>query len=196
MCIDGHSVCASCKSNQSDCTRCSLCRGQFWGKSVKAYIECPFCATVPREGFLLMCFNGHNMCAACKAKLGAGAKCPDCQGDFCAPPIKNIVSIKFLRMLQMEWVCKYQPDANCNFHGTLPALELHEADCQRNKRIVCPFFTCRKVISLETVMQHYGAEHQYPNEFKGARGRKKGMLTSYVPIRMLFRKHRCAHNNI
>lgn len=43
---------------------------------MKRHVECPICYDIPRDGVMLLCKNGHNVCDACKIKLGHDVKCP------------------------------------------------------------------------------------------------------------------------
>ncbi len=47
---------------------------------MRPHVECPICTEVPRDGVMLQCVNGHNVCAVCKNKMDKDAKCP--QGRY------------------------------------------------------------------------------------------------------------------
>ncbi len=46
----------------------------------RPHVECPICTEIPRDGIMLQCLNGHNVCSVCKNKMGEDAKCP--QGRY------------------------------------------------------------------------------------------------------------------
>jgi hypothetical protein len=51
-------------------------------KAIEPHVECPICTEIPRDGVMLQCANGHNVCAVCKNKLGE-AVCPMGRYEYC-----------------------------------------------------------------------------------------------------------------
>ncbi len=121
-------------------------------KVLASHLECPICTNVPRYGVMLMCLNGHSVCAVCLSKLGADAKCPMGRCDFGTPPTKNFV-VEDLVQNFFRWACQFRKAADCKFEGTGVELETHETAC-RQQLIHCPDSLCEELVSLATVVKH------------------------------------------
>jgi hypothetical protein len=112
---------------------------------------------VPRDGAMLMCVSGHNVCVVCKNKMAADAKCPQGGCAFATPPAKNFAVASMIEKLPFEWPCK-NADAGCDVKDTSKALKAHEALCHL-RRVPCPNFGCGDRITFSFVFAHLNIEH-------------------------------------
>ena len=54
-------------------------------EDLKDVLECPICLTVPREGPIFQCENGHIVCKECFEKI---VECPQCKSKM--PKCRNL----------------------------------------------------------------------------------------------------------
>ncbi|XP_063217413.1 E3 ubiquitin-protein ligase Siah1-like [Bacillus rossius redtenbacheri] len=81
-------------------------------------LECPVCAD-PMTDKIYMCRNGHNVCAACRPRLGAS--CPTCRGELMET-----------RCLLAETIARkllYPCDHGCGLRLSLRERRRHEERC-------------------------------------------------------------------
>jgi hypothetical protein len=127
-------------------------------ESVRSLAECPVCFDIPVDGVMLMCANGHNLCAACKTKLGKDAKCPQGGCDYHTPPILNRTVADLVEHLPFELPCKHAK-AGCVFVGTKGMLGPHEKACQR-RPVPCLVDACTKLFAAEDIIEHLKTAHE------------------------------------
>lgn len=130
------------------------------GSSLSSLIECPICLAVPRDGVMLMCLNGHNVCADCMDKIGGqDARCPTCRCGFHMPPAKNFTVAGLVKRLRLEWLCKNHAEpVGCQFKGSDTALEMHEASCEY-RMISCPVYKCSTRMPANIILDHLMKDH-------------------------------------
>ncbi len=76
-------------------------------KFLEPHVECPICTEIPRDGVMLQCLNGHNLCAVCKDKIGEDAKCPLGRYEYCSDcstcdfsnPLMTLLVFRFLMVV-------------------------------------------------------------------------------------------------
>merc|ERR1719239_1419161 len=95
-------------------------------------IECPVCLTLPRNGPVPCCANGHLVCSPCLEKL-RGEDRMDC--PTCREPIgegKSLLAFAVAEQVQHE--CRHQ---GCIKTTSLERIELHEKECKW-RLVLCP----------------------------------------------------------
>jgi hypothetical protein len=127
--------------------------------------ECPVCLVVPTDGVMLQCCNGHNVCAACKIKMGNETKCPQGECDYLDPPPRNkTVADIVVRLL---CACKYSEamdennHSSCEYVDTRDQLEEHEAVCE-HRHVRCLFPSCTEFASADRLVGHFETAHALP----------------------------------
>jgi hypothetical protein len=138
-------------------------------EDMKRHLECPICFEIPRDGVMLQCRNGHNVCAACKKNLGGGAKCPQAGCDYLDPPTRNRTVAGLVDCLPFAWPCKYAKSAGCTYEGAKPELDAHEAGCEC-RPVPCPARFCNRPFPAKTIVGHCQIVHKaelihVPNAF-------------------------------
>lgn len=121
-------------------------------------VKCPCCRKVPRNGVMLQCIEGHNVCEACRNTNPNPAICWKCGHRLNEPPTRNYTVENIIEAFPFEWPCN-QADAGCNFTGERHALEVHEKTCNQHARFKCPHYNCNSTVLLGTVMEHFGTVH-------------------------------------
>lgn len=97
-------------------------------------IKCPICKSVPRDGVMIQCIIGHNVCIPCKDKLGHDARCPQSTCTFNTPPTKNFTVTSIIAEFSFERSCKFKSAYGCNFTGSESTLQKHEFACRQPRR--------------------------------------------------------------
>jgi hypothetical protein len=93
-------------------------------ETMRKHLECPICFHVPRDGIMLQCRNGHNICSTCKDQLDTNntsntTKCPQGRCAYINPPTMNRIVADLVENLPLEFKCKYSKYASgCKFKGT------------------------------------------------------------------------------
>jgi hypothetical protein len=135
-------------------------------ESLKEYVKCPICYEVPRDGVMLLCLNGHNVCATCKKRLGGAnfSKCPQCRGDFYNPPAMNWTVAGLVNSIPFEFPCKFATakDAEhtgCEVKGTDAVLARHEIVCE-HRSVAC--VACGRFVSASRFLDHMATAHSRP----------------------------------
>jgi len=113
---------------------------------LKEELECPVCHSVPREGKIPVCENGHITCAECKRST-----CPICRvemEDLFSPLAFNISELVFYSCANKE--------NGCMFTSFKTEINIHEAEnCEFADKMYCPFFEeCETMCSENNILSH------------------------------------------
>jgi hypothetical protein len=153
-------------------------------KVLETHLECPICLSVPRDGVMLQCLNGHNLCGKCFIKLGRYAKCPQGRCNFAAPPTRNFIVANLVEKFPFKWACKYQTETCSQFEGTRPELDVHEAACKKQLPIACPLYDCDETVSFGSVGQHLDTEHDLKEKTSVSRSNKGTIYANLKEINL------------
>jgi len=95
-------------------------------------IECPVCLTLPRNGPVPCCANGHLVCSPCLEKLRGEDRmdCPTCREPFGEG--KSLLA--FALAEQVQHACHHQ---GCTKTTSLQRIVQHEKECKW-RLILCP----------------------------------------------------------
>jgi hypothetical protein len=136
-------------------------------EDMKRIVECPICFNMPRDGVMLLCINGHNVCATCKTRLETNnAKCPQGNCNYDDPPRRNRTVADLVDKLPFEFPCKFAKakDVNhssCEFKDTIDMLKRHEIMCE-HRSVKCLRDACKVILSADKIIEHYTTTHNAP----------------------------------
>jgi hypothetical protein len=132
--------------------------------AVEREVECPICFEIPRDGVMLQCCNGHNVCPTCKNQLDANnRKCPQGQCSYLNPPARSRTVADLVACFPFKFPCKFATardhnHSSCEVVGTNDMLQRHEAICE-HRSVECPTSTCKKSVSAKRLIEHFEREH-------------------------------------
>jgi len=99
---------------------------------MRKLVECPVCLTLPREGPVPCCANGHLVCNPCLGKLRAENKldCPTCREPFGEG--KSLLAFAVAEEVRHE--CRHQ---GCTKTTQYDKIVQHEKECKW-RLVICP----------------------------------------------------------
>jgi len=110
-------------------------------KELKDKIECPVCLSIPRNGPVPVCSNGHFVCIKCKRDT-----CPTCRTVMGTG--MSLLAGTVLENIEHE--CKF---VDCIENFCLEDLKKHEAVCP-NRTVNCPHAKCGLTTPLDSLSYH------------------------------------------
>ena len=112
-------------------------------------MECIICRSIPSEGQIRQCSNGHLACQRCMGNE-ALTTCGVCREPLGSKRIRNVAVEQLIVAADLEVSCKH---TNCMFKGTKTVVKSHEVSC--DVRVVqCPDPFCPEMIPLNTLLHH------------------------------------------
>jgi len=152
--------------------------------NLKACLECPICAMVPRKMKIFSCLNGHDICEHCFDSIGRGV-CP--QGD-CSYGVPGSIKVRARKLEKLiesaEFVlnCRYAR-AGCLSEGLGKDLDKHEVDCSF-RTVPCLQLNCEVKACLSMLDNHLAQRHLF-GQVMTIKTRKGGWKTSRVTSQTL-----------
>ena len=118
-------------------------------RKMEEIMECIICRSIPSEGQMRQCRNGHLACQRCMGNE-ALTTCGVCREPLGSKRIRNVAVEQLMDAVDLEVSCKHQ---NCMFRDAKNAVKTHERTC--DKRIVqCPDPFCPEMIPLKSLLHH------------------------------------------
>lgn len=125
--------------------------------TLRSFLECPICLTIPHSGKLFTCRQGHNLCSVCFEKLRAPPLCPQGRCQFTKPPARNFAIEAMIEEADLPLPCRNSAHG-CRFEGNRVAMTAHLAKCCCTV-VICPEDERCEGVHLPSLVEHLQKEH-------------------------------------
>ena len=115
---------------------------------LRSRVYCPVCLSVPTQGPVFVCPNGHTVCSTCKTT--------NC--SICRTKMWDNTSLLAVTVINnIDHQCPYQ---FCAKEVPLPDLEEHKKTCE-HKPICCPSVSCSVSVATSRLLDHLIMDCKY-----------------------------------
>merc|ERR1712126_228078 len=115
---------------------------------LRSGIYCPVCLSVPTQGPVYVCPNGHTVCSTCKT-----TNCATCRTKMCDST--SLLAVTVINNIDHE--C---PHLGCAQEVPLPDLKEHKRTCEY-KPINCPSESCSLSVAYNQLLDHLITDCKY-----------------------------------
>ncbi len=125
-------------------------------EKLEVLLECSVCRSVPRQGPVYQCENGHLTCAECTKRLST--TCPVCRIPLPKTKIRSVAIEQIIENCDFPSECSF---AGCGHVAPRDALKLHEAECAW-RGVPCPSVDCGKTVAARDLLDHVAEHADWP----------------------------------
>merc|ERR1719471_2561175 len=123
--------------------------------------KCTKCKKYFRAPIWIVCYNGHNVCDACKGSFWTKYFCASAsETSECRvmnPAVRNFALEHICKDLNLPMSCKNHRN-ECDFSGNLESVVTHEEDCPY-RIVTCVVMNCYTRIQFNSIENHMANNH-------------------------------------